>query len=80
MQVVALGYSFSLISINLIENVETCNVEISDNSDEDDWESIASDEIAGEPSKISTADIVLKYFQNKSYRTQQREEHVFANT
>jgi hypothetical protein len=63
-----------------VENIETCNVEINDNSDEDDWESIASDEIAGEPSKISTADAVLKYFQNKSYRTQQREEHVLANT
>ena len=63
-----------------LENVEIFDDEMNDNSDEDDWESIASDEISGEPSKISTADAVLKYFQNKSYRIQQREENVFANT
>ena len=62
------------------EKIEICDLDNYDNGDEEcEWESIASDEESYLETKASIPEIVLKYFENKAYRIQKREEHAFAN-
>lgn len=50
-----------------------------DGDGDDDWESIGSHEDGIVTNQESKNESVLKYFENKAYKVQKREEHAFAN-
>jgi len=56
--------------------VEDVHIDGDNVDDDNDWESVGSDEDTNHATKTAA---VLKYFENKAYRIQRREEHAFAS-